>query len=319
MSEALAVELISFDDSPRPGPQSHGDAPARIGKALSEAGINVPSTLYNEALALARDGHLGQAQQRLVMLTCLDPDDGEAMLLLSRIHAAQNRWNDALARLDAATAAGAVATPGYRDALEAAIQGERLRDERHKALVTAREVGEIRELRQQSRALRSDSARLEIEVTETLHRERGWKLASFAGGLFSVVVIAFLALTGNSGGAVVTEAAPTGGSTAALVAEAAPPTLEPIVDEAPAILVEAATAAELASDVPVLVGRPDPADAPPALPTTHLVTKNDTLYKLAKTYYGDKSQWQRIADANPQTGPDGTKLSLGMNLTIPAP
>ena len=344
MSEALAVELIHFDDAPRPGPATSGDAPARIGKVLSDAGINVPSTLFNEALALARDGHLGQAQQRLVMLTCLDPDDGDAMMLLSRVHAAQSRWSEALAKLDAATGAGAVASAGYRESLEAAIRAERLREEEQKARVAAREMGEMRALRHETRNLRSETVRLETEVTETLRRESAWKMASFAGGLFSVVVIAFLAITGDS--------EPT---TATLVANAAPPVVEPIADDPTGIVIEKATPAEIAgeaqelptanavgddvtladakpvansgssfnaavlpaSEVPVLVGHPDPADAPPSLPTTHVVTKNDTLYKLAKTYYGDRSKWSRIADANPQTGPGGTKLSLGMELTIP--
>lgn len=317
MSEALALEIVSFDDEPRPGPAPTGDAPVRIGKALSESGIHVPSTLYNEALALAREGHLGQAQSRLVMLTCLDPDDGDALMLLSRVHAAQNRWSDALAKLDAAATAGAVPAPGFREALEAAIRGERAREEEQKARVAARELGEMRALRQETRTLRSETIRLETEVTETVSRERAWKMASFAGGLFAVVVIAFLALTGDSG---------SDEETAALIANAAPPVIEPFAEvPAEAIVIEKATPDELkapvveavAADAPILLGKPDPADAPIVLPTVHVVTKNDTLYKLASKYYGDKSAWARIAAANPQTGPGGTKLSLGMKLTIP--
>ena len=59
--------------------------------------------------------------------------------------------------------------------------------------------------------------------------------------------------------------------------------------------------------------------AAPAAPAerTHTVKKGETLGKLAARYYGKSAEWQRIAKANPQVGPDGAKLSLGMTLTIP--
>jgi nucleoid-associated protein YgaU len=47
------------------------------------------------------------------------------------------------------------------------------------------------------------------------------------------------------------------------------------------------------------------------------VKKGETLGRLAAKYYGKSALWERIAAANPQVGPDGAKLSVGMTLTIP--
>jgi LysM repeat protein len=39
----------------------------------------------------------------------------------------------------------------------------------------------------------------------------------------------------------------------------------------------------------------------PALPATHKVAQGDNLFRIAQKYYGDKSQWQKICEANTQT------------------
>jgi nucleoid-associated protein YgaU len=52
---------------------------------------------------------------------------------------------------------------------------------------------------------------------------------------------------------------------------------------------------------------------------THQVGKGDSLYSLAKRYYGDGNRWRVIRDANPQLGRTGTPpLKLGAKLVIPA-
>lgn len=54
-------------------------------------------------------------------------------------------------------------------------------------------------------------------------------------------------------------------------------------------------------------------------PTTdrYTVKSGDTLWGIAKTYYGDGSQWKRIADANPQIG-DPDLIYPGWELAIPS-
>jgi nucleoid-associated protein YgaU len=46
-----------------------------------------------------------------------------------------------------------------------------------------------------------------------------------------------------------------------------------------------------------------------------VVAAKDTLYGLAKTYYGDASKWPRIVEANPGLVPE--RMPLGKTLIIP--
>lgn len=298
MSEALSADLTSFDDAPRPGAEPDGNAPSRFGKVLGDAGIHVPSTLYNEALALAREGHLGQAQARLQMLLCLDPDDGEAHLLLAKVHTAQGRWNEALTRLDAAVSAGVVPPAGLREGLEGQIRSERSREEEHRARVAARELGELKALRHETRSLRGETIRLETEVGEGRERERAWKLLAIAAGVFGTLVILFLIVSAPS-------------AAVAIPSEAAAPA-EAQVAAPPAPLAVAPAPDAVAPAVAPAVAAPAPKG-----PRVHVVGKGDTLGRLSGKYYGKSSAWQKILDANPQLGKDGAKLSVGMKLTIP--
>jgi 5'-nucleotidase len=52
---------------------------------------------------------------------------------------------------------------------------------------------------------------------------------------------------------------------------------------------------------------------------THRVADGDSLYNLARRYYGDASHWKLIQDANPALLGEGVKgLRLGSELVIPA-
>lgn len=326
MSEALESLPLDFDEprrSPHGGQPADGDAPTAIAATLRAAGIDAPCSLYNEAVELARQGHLGQAVSRLQMLLCLDPDDADGLLLLAKVHAAQGRPQDALGRLDAAVAAGAVAPPGFRDSLEAAIRAERTREEEHRIKVGNREHGEVKALRAEARQLRSETIRLETELNELKDRERWWKIAAIgAAGLGTLVTVGLL-IRGVSAEAPALAEAPA----AAPVVDAAP--LEDPVAAQGAALAAAEEAAAVAPAVApvaaptaVAPAAVAPAAAPavaPAVegPRSHVVGPNDTLYKLAKQYYGDSSKWEKIRDANKKTLKGGIDLSLGQKLVIP--
>ena len=51
---------------------------------------------------------------------------------------------------------------------------------------------------------------------------------------------------------------------------------------------------------------------------THTVAKGDTLYQLARTYYGDQAKWKSIYEANRSAiGSDPNKIRVGQRLVIP--
>lgn len=50
---------------------------------------------------------------------------------------------------------------------------------------------------------------------------------------------------------------------------------------------------------------------------THVVAKGDSLSKIARQYYGDANQWQRIYDANRDQISNPDLIHPGQNLKIP--
>jgi 5'-nucleotidase len=58
---------------------------------------------------------------------------------------------------------------------------------------------------------------------------------------------------------------------------------------------------------------PTPEAAPPVV--TYTVKRGDTLWDLARTFYGDGRKWRRIAQANPICNP--RRLQIGTVLRIP--
>lgn len=333
MSEALQSLVLSFDEPPR-AHDAHttsaaGDAPRTIAQTLRAAGIDAPCSLYNEALELARDGHLGQAVSRLQMLLGLDPDDADALLLLAKTHAAQGRAQDALTRLDSAAAAGAVPPAGFRDYLEAAIRADRAREEEHKARLASREQGEVKALRTEARQLRSETVRLESELGEALDQARMWKLgaigASAAGSLIilAMVIAGFRSPSAQARQAAEAAAAPQ--VAVAADADVLPADVpgELTTEEAPSAAAVVPTAPTAIAAVPAAAPAAEvapTASAPTASATaarTHVVGSGDTLYKLASRYYGNGSEWTKIRDANKSTLKGKIDLSLGQELVIP--
>ena len=45
------------------------------------------------------------------------------------------------------------------------------------------------------------------------------------------------------------------------------------------------------------------------------VQKGDTLFRIAKSYYGDGNRWQQIAQANPGLTP--ASLKAGSTIVVP--
>ncbi len=50
---------------------------------------------------------------------------------------------------------------------------------------------------------------------------------------------------------------------------------------------------------------------------THVVSKGDTLYSLARRYYNDQRRWRDIYEANRSSLPDPNMIRVGQTLVIP--
>jgi hypothetical protein len=57
-------------------------------------------------------------------------------------------------------------------------------------------------------------------------------------------------------------------------------------------------------------------NAPQITGQTYTVQQGDSLWKIAKTYYGDGSRWQEIYSANSDKISNPNKISVGMVLTV---
>jgi nucleoid-associated protein YgaU len=59
----------------------------------------------------------------------------------------------------------------------------------------------------------------------------------------------------------------------------------------------------------------EPAPAPGG--RIHVVQPKDSIYSLARQYYGDMHQWRKIWQANQDQIPDPDKIKIGQKLIIP--
>ena len=289
--------------------------------------IDAPSSLYDEALALAKEGRFAPATDRLRMLLTLDPIDAEASLLLGKVLAARGQWQEALQRLDAASANGSIVPAPLRERVENALRNQIQDAEEHRLRVAARERSEIRNLRAEAKRLRSDNAVLDQQVQALYKRVRLW---SSATALVSGCAAALLLVAIVSGGPTANaETAPLADATLAEITTEAP--TEKAVEDAATYAVtsyrygteneQAPVEPEVQAVAPVTTNvtstTDTTTDALTSLPTTHTVVSGDTLGSIALNYYGKSSKWRDIRDANPDNLNGGIKLSLGMELNIP--
>ena len=317
------LSVLAFDESPR-GNGGRG-ATEQIAQLLDSSEIDAPSSLYDEALALAKEGRFAPSTDRLRMLLTLDPIDADASLLLGKVLAARGQWQEALQRLDAAQANGLNVPTALRDKIELSLRNQVQASEEQRLRVAARERGEIRNLRAEAKRLRSDNAILDQQIQSLYKRVRLW---SSATALVSGCAAALLMVALVSGG---TESAPEN------IAAADSPITGETVETLPPVEalppVQALPPVETVTPQPVLTSTMVPSMAPPAqtvtptpLPTpatgnimtVHTVVKGDTLGSLATQYYGKFSEWKTIETANKDVLNGKINLSLGQQITIPA-
>ena len=354
-------ESIRFDDTSSRFSQSDqsvplGGVPRALRGAAEAAGLDPCAELYNEALRYATEGHLRLARERLQMLLCMSPDDGESRLLYAKVQVASQKWSEALSALDEAQACGLHIPIEIRRAVEDHLRAEEAAKEEERAALRAREQGEIKALRQEARRLRSENAALLGRSTELERETRKW--AWTTAGVSSVAILFIMAnlVFGGDDAATVNQPQP------AMVATTMPPVLEQV---APAVMSEkpinvvATTAAEALRDDPILEGSKlevevsNKAAKVSGFVLTHVqfkqvedllanvdgienidlssvanqsrekggkhtVQSGDTLSHLAYYYYGDASLTEPILKANRATLRGRANLSIDQVLEIPS-
>ncbi|MFT5682526.1 MAG: nucleoid-associated protein YgaU [Myxococcota bacterium] len=295
---------LAFTEHPR----STGEigATEQIAQILQNSGLDAPATLYDEALAYAQEGKLSAATERLRMLLCLDPTDADATLLLGKVLATRSQWQEALAYIDAAISNGSVAPPGLRDHVEINLRRKVEADEQRRARVTAREQGEILNLRSEAKRLRSDNAALDAQVDDLQKRVRIWSsVTALIAGSASALLLASLLFGGGS--------------------DATPESVAD--DNTVTVETPAETSTETTPSTPIAAPvEPAPLNAAPVasdpnasgqeFPATHTVKSGDTLGQISMRYYDKASLYTHIKQANDLTS---ESLQLGQKLLIPEP
>ena len=288
----------------------------KIGLALGEAGIEAAPQLYEEALELARSGLLGAARDRLRMLLCLDPENGDARLLLAKVFVGQQRWADALSQLDAARTLGVQVPSSLQAKVEAGLETERNAAELSAQRAATREQAELKALRAEARRLRTDNTRLARERKQLRGRANLWSASTAGLAGLSVVLLTFLWL--GSPAEVETEAiadAPVLEEEIAVVASLGNERVE--LNEAAAEVQHPQQAIEELLEVPLEEPPGELATDATTGERIHVVVSGDSLYELAWKYYDDGSKWKAIKDANPGKIRGKNGLSLGTELVIP--
>ncbi len=287
----------------------------KIGLALAEAGIEAAPRLYEEALELARSGLLGAARDRLRMLLCLDPENGDARLLLAKVFVGQQRWADALSQLDAARTLGVQVPSSLQAKVEAGLETERNASEVNAQRAATREQAELKALRAEARRLRTENTRLARERKQVRGRANLWSASTAGLAGLSVVLLTFLWLGSPTESNELAEA-PVLDEEIAVMASLGD---QPVARHEAAMAVQPADREDEANEeIEEILQQPTQraTDAQTA-ERIHVVVSGDSLYELAKTYYDDGTKWKAIKDANPAKIKGRNGLSLGTELVIP--
>ena len=297
---------LAFDELPR-GNGGIG-ATEQIARVLDESGIDVPSKLYDEALAFARDGRLATATARLRMLLVLDPSDGDSALLLGKGLAARGKWQESLTQLDSASAKGARLPSGLREEVESNLRKQVHDAESQRTRLVDRERGELRALRNEAKSLRSENAGLEQQVFDLARKAKLWSSATaLVAGSSAALLLAALVFGGNSGDNEATDEEDRNREVASVESAST----ERVEEATPAAATTTMTTTTTTTTTPTVT---------PNIATTHVVQSGQTLGEIASDFYGRFTLWEIILEANEdQLHGNHAALQPGMVLNIPSP
>ena len=353
-------ESIRFDDTSSRFSNSDqsvplGGVPRALRTAAETAGLDPCAELYNEALRYATEGHLRLARERLQMLLCMCPDDGESRLLYAKVQVASQKWNEALSALDEAQACGLHIPVELRRAVEDHLRAEEAAKEEERAALRAREQGEIKALRQEARRLRSENAALLGRSSELERETRKWAWTTAGVSSMAILfIIANLVFDGGNESTVAPTPPPMVATSPTLIPAAisseadAPPTdivatkagqalqaapildgtnLEVEVAESKAKVTGTAVSHYQIREIERILTSIDGIDAVTLdevandsreRGSKHTVQSGDTLSHIAYYYYGDASLTAPILKANRTTLGGRANLSIDQVLDIPS-
>lgn len=352
-----ATDPLSFDAPLRNSSLQQriplGGLPRAIREAAREAGIDPVGGLFDEAVGYAKDHHYRLARERLNMLLCMAPDDGEARLQLAKIYVATQKWREALTALDQAESYGQQVERELRRAIEDNLRSESAAAEEQRSGIAAARRGEASRYQQETRELRSQNAMLRSKLTSNEKEIHRWAWATIAVSLVAVLFILGNLFFGGSAEALpetviaeeasgeVVEAVPVEGAVptapelASQIAERlrgetstlADARLDVVVDQETVALTGSVLAHEqlaVAESVASSLAPSGTVDMTNVTVrasiegTTHIVSSGDILGSIAEKYYGDHRFSDQIAKANRSTlGKRPRMLRIGEPLIIP--
>lgn len=279
--------------------------------------------LFNEALGFAQEGHLRLARERLVVLLCMAPNDGEARLLLAQVHVADQEWEEALRLLDEARELGEDVPRDLRRSVEDQLLAARAYANEQRMAVTARTEGSAESMRTELVSLRGENHELVVQVGR-LHREvRKWTWSTLGVSVLSIGCVAGLLVWGTIPGPIevarsLEVAAPAGDvaeppplavaqlpePTAVTLPEPSPVTLPQQPNVPVVILAEppdpASQIEALPSGDPIVAPDPAPDRATPVAPAP-----NTAVDPLRMQIEGVRAAWQMGGTFDYRLGPNG--------------
>ncbi len=343
-------ESVRFDDMSRNSNSEQsipsGGVPQAVRQAADLAGLDAVAELYNEALQYANDGHLRLARERLQMLLCMSPNDGEARLLLAKVHVAGQRWQEALAALDEASSCGHLVAKELRSAVEDHFRADLAAEEERLAAQKARQHGELKALRQETKRLRSENAEMVGSVHESKLETKKWAWTTAGVSSLAILFVSGSLIAGLfASDATATDkgveqavlppvalaAAASGvnlpGQIATVLATSPHfASVEVTIDKGraitkgsvPAYAHKALLEQQLLAIMDVLnVDSQQLSVAARSKGTTHTVRSGDTLFDLSNHYYGDSTLNKKILSANRKMLRGRSNLSIDQVLVIP--
>ncbi len=351
-----ATDPLSFDAPLRNSSLQQriplGGLPRAIREAAREAGIDPVGGLFDEAVGYAKDHHYRLARERLNMLLCMAPDDGEARLQLAKIYVATQKWREALTALDQAESYGQQVERELRRAIEDNLRSESAAAEEQRSGIAAARRGEASRFQQETRELRSENAMLRSKLSSAEKEVHRWAWATIAVSLVAVLFILGNLFFGGSSeaetlpevvadGEVVAEvveeaqvagAVPTAPELASQIADRlrgetsklADARLEVVVDQGMVALTGSVLAHEQLAVAETVASSLAPSGTVDMTNvtvrartegTTHFIASGDHFGKLAEKYYGDHRLSTAIKKANPNIR--SNRLQIGDRVSIP--